>query len=129
MPPYDDPYRAAPGQGQQEQTGQPTWQHDAPYEDHAYTSNQSTEKMVDEPGNTERLRKGRQNIPAPQTWAEMGPPPRSTGILRMWRKDERGKQWSRVRVLQLKGGELFMLTAYRVEVYELFCVFAAAASL
>ncbi|TXT08624.1 hypothetical protein VHUM_02752 [Vanrija humicola] len=29
------------------------------------------------------------------SFAAMGPPPRSTGILRMWRKDERGKQWTR----------------------------------
>jgi len=45
----------------------------------------------------ERERKGRQNIGggAEKSWAN-GPPPRSTGILRMWRKDERGKQWTRV---------------------------------
>jgi len=47
----------------------------------------------------ERERKGRQNIGAGgeggKSWAN-GPPPRSTGILRMWRKDERGKQWTRV---------------------------------
>lgn len=47
----------------------------------------------------ERERKGRQNIggggEGGRSWAA-GPPPRSTGILRMWRKDERGKQWTRV---------------------------------
>jgi hypothetical protein len=47
----------------------------------------------------ERERKGRQNIggggEGGKSWAN-GPPPRSTGILRMWRKDERGKQWTRV---------------------------------
>lgn len=49
-------------------------------------------------GGTERLQPGRQNIgQAPMSsFAAMGPPPRSTGILRMWRKDERGKQWTRV---------------------------------
>lgn len=88
---YDDPYGH-----QQAPAENAAWQRQAPYQDHAYASNQSTEKMIDEPVNTERLRKGRQNLPVPQTFAEMGPPPRSTGILRMWRKDERGKQWSRV---------------------------------
>lgn len=106
---YNDPYRhsrAGP---------------EAPYEDHnppsnpGYQISSSTEKMVDQSsmhlagemgedqyghGNaegTERAQKGRQGLQAPpMTWAEMGPPPRSTGILRMWRKDERGKQWSRV---------------------------------
>lgn len=46
----------------------------------------------------ERERKGRQGAGASgasKSWAQ-GPPPRSTGILRMWRKDERGKQWTRV---------------------------------
>lgn len=44
----------------------------------------------------ERERKGRQNVGGnSKSWAQ-GPPPRSTGILRMWRKDERGKQWTRV---------------------------------
>ena len=48
----------------------------------------------------ERERKGRQGGGAGGTsWAQ-GPPPRSTGILRMWRKDERGKQWTRVCDLQ-----------------------------
>ena len=40
--------------------------------------------------NTQRERPGRSGLAAP------GPPPRSTGILRMWRKDERGRQWTRV---------------------------------
>ncbi len=49
-------------------------------------------------GGTERLQPGRANIgQAPiSSFAAMGPPPRSTGILRMWRKDERGKQWTKV---------------------------------
>jgi hypothetical protein len=108
---YNDPYRNSRA--------------DMPYEDHnpAYQTSASTEKMVDRSshlpsdeyghsqagayngendaqmgmGGTERVQKGRQGLQAPpMTWAEMGPPPRSTGILRMWRKDERGKQWSRV---------------------------------
>lgn len=102
---YNDPYRNSRAE--------------VPYEDHnpGYQTTASTEKMVDRsshaPGNemgmgdaaygneemagTERAQKGRQGLQAPpMTWAEMGPPPRSTGILRMWRKDERGKQWSRV---------------------------------
>jgi hypothetical protein len=65
----------------------------------------STDKIIDtdnEPYTSpviERERKGRQNIggggEGGKSWAN-GPPPRSTGILRMWRKDERGKQWTRV---------------------------------
>lgn len=49
-------------------------------------------------GGTERPQPGRQNLGGPpmSSFAAMGPPPRSTGILRMWRKDERGKQWTRV---------------------------------
>ena len=47
----------------------------------------------------ERERKGRQGADGnSKSWAQ-GPPPRSTGILRMWRKDERGKQWTRVSIL------------------------------
>ncbi|WWD20304.1 hypothetical protein CI109_104780 [Kwoniella shandongensis] len=64
-----------------------------------YYNNMSTEKMVDETRveeSTERAQPGRQGLrQPPRSIAEMGPPPRSTGILRMWRKDERGKQWSR----------------------------------
>lgn len=40
---------------------------------------------------------GRSGLQQPtSSFAAMGPPPRSTGVLRMWRKDERGKQWTRV---------------------------------
>lgn len=65
--------------------------------------NESTEKMVEPDqgfiGGTERERPGRQRQmgDVPVSWAGMGPPPRSTGILRMWRKEERGSQWIRVR--------------------------------
>lgn len=48
-------------------------------------------------GPGERERPGRMGLGQPtSSFAAMGPPPRSTGILRMWRKDERGKQWTRV---------------------------------
>lgn len=51
-------------------------------------------------GGERREQPGRSNlggIGAPMsTFEAFGPPPRSTGILRMWRKDERGKQWTRV---------------------------------
>ncbi|WWC95829.1 hypothetical protein V866_002696 [Kwoniella sp. B9012] len=64
-----------------------------------YQPNSSTEKMNDEgqyQENTQRAQPGRSGLRRPPvSIAEMGPPPRSTGILRMWRKDERGKQWSR----------------------------------
>ena len=63
------------------------------------TTNHSSEKMMNDayPENTLRAQPGRQGLRAPpKSWAEMGPPPRSTGILRMWRKDERGPQWFRV---------------------------------
>ena len=57
------------------------------------------EKMEDGTLPTQRAQPGRQGLSgAPKSWAEMGPPPRSTGILRMWRKDERGPQWTKVRI-------------------------------
>lgn len=60
----------------------------------------STEKIVEGGGygrNTERAQPGRSGLrKSTRSFAEAGPPPRSTGILRMWRKDERGKQWFRV---------------------------------
>ena len=75
-----------------------------------YQNYPSTEKvMTDEPyppnpadegfeANTMRPRPGRSGLDdRAKSWATMGPPPRSTGILRMWRKGERGKQWFRVR--------------------------------
>jgi hypothetical protein len=47
---------------------------------------QSTEKILDEPAyGTERAQPGRSGL-RPKSFAEMGPPPRSTGILREWRK-------------------------------------------
>ncbi|WVQ79184.1 hypothetical protein IAT38_001280 [Cryptococcus sp. DSM 104549] len=64
----------------------------------SYAPNPSTEKMVDDiqyEGGTERAQPGRSRLRPTTSFAEMGPPPRSTGILRVWRKDERGKQWSR----------------------------------
>ena len=65
-----------------------------------YQAYPSTEKMKEEGvygHSTERAQPGRSGLREPtQSFAEMGPPPRSTGILRMWRKDERGKQWFRV---------------------------------
>nr|XP_018260305.1 uncharacterized protein I303_07223 [Kwoniella dejecticola CBS 10117]OBR82463.1 hypothetical protein I303_07223 [Kwoniella dejecticola CBS 10117] len=63
-----------------------------------YQPHSSTEKVTDEGQyeNTQRAQPGRSGLrQPPRSIAEMGPPPRSTGILRMWRKDERGKQWSR----------------------------------
>ncbi|KAK8849675.1 hypothetical protein IAR55_005010 [Kwoniella newhampshirensis] len=64
-----------------------------------YPNNLSTEKMVDDTHveeSTQRAQPGRSGLrQPPRSFAEVGPPPRSTGILRMWRKDERGKQWSR----------------------------------
>lgn len=82
---YNDPY------GDQASASRPEFQH-VP----------STEKIIEEGGaegnlGTERLRKGRAGLDPSSQWSS-GPPPRSTGILRMWRKDERGKQWSRVRL-------------------------------
>jgi len=63
-----------------------------------YSANQSQEKILDQPGyGTERAQPGRSGLNQPmKSYAGMGPPPRSTGILSMWRKDERGKQWFRV---------------------------------
>ncbi|WRT69696.1 uncharacterized protein IL334_006686 [Kwoniella shivajii] len=63
-----------------------------------YNNNASTEKIAEDSQfeNTQRQQPGRSGLrQPPRSIAEMGPPPRSTGILRMWRKDERGKQWSR----------------------------------
>ncbi|WWC92802.1 uncharacterized protein L201_007761 [Kwoniella dendrophila CBS 6074] len=63
-----------------------------------YQAHASTEKMNNAEfyENTQREQPGRSGLrQPPRSMAEMGPPPRSTGILRMWRKDERGKQWSR----------------------------------
>lgn len=53
--------------------------------------------QLGEIGGTERVNPGRAGLHNPtSSFAAMGPPPRSTGVLRMWRKDERGKQWFRV---------------------------------
>lgn len=65
----------------------------------SYGAEKTTPNDVDtDVGGTERLQPGRANLgQGPESsFAAMGPPPRSTGILRMWRKDERGKQWTRV---------------------------------
>jgi hypothetical protein len=71
--------------------------HPDPSSDTGFQPNPSMEKMTEQyPQATERERKGRAGLNQTKSWAEVGPPPRSTGILRMWRKDERGKQWSRV---------------------------------
>ena len=70
-----------------------------PAHDQGFLANASTEKMVDDgvPLQTQRAQPGRQGLPNhSKSWAEVGPPPRSTGILRMWRKDERGQQWFKV---------------------------------
>lgn len=113
---YADPYQQhqQQGQGQYASYDQsyPSDNHPAnPQHDDGYSNHQqpeyypSTDKINvnDQEAYTtpviERERKGRQNIGggggAEKSWAN-GPPPRSTGILRMWRKDERGKQWTRV---------------------------------
>ena len=111
---YSDPYQQHQGQGQGQYTSYdqsyPSDSYPAnPQHDDTYSAHQqpeyypSTDKInVNEseayaPPVIERERKGRQNIGggAEKSWAN-GPPPRSTGILRMWRKDERGKQWTRV---------------------------------
>jgi len=64
----------------------------------SYQPNLSTEKVFDDaPQDTQRALPGRSGLRnQTKSWAEVGPPPRSTGILRMWRKDERGQQWTRV---------------------------------
>lgn len=77
-------------------------------QDAGFHPNESTEKMVEPEGGyiggTERERPGRQGQGGPNmSWAGMGPPPRSTGILRMWRKEERGSQWIRVSVPELRS--------------------------
>ena len=96
---YNDPY-ATPYQGEHFAQQQAAYPDNPSYDqssqhDTYMAPNQSTEKML---GDTpvQRAQPGRQNLgTAPKSWAEMGPPPRSTGILRMWRKDERGPQWFR----------------------------------
>lgn len=45
----------------------------------------------------QRQTAGRAGLHQPtSSFAAMGPPPRSTGILREWRKEERGHQWGKV---------------------------------
>ncbi|EIW71546.1 hypothetical protein TREMEDRAFT_60470 [Tremella mesenterica DSM 1558] len=44
---------------------------------------------------TARAVPGRQGLGPAKSIAEMGLPPRETGILREWRKDERGNQWAK----------------------------------
>ncbi|KAL0249929.1 hypothetical protein I308_103232 [Cryptococcus tetragattii IND107] len=121
---YDDPYND-PYSGQQRQHtsdanfadprahyGQSYAYHDAnPYEEElqypSYPTDPSSGDYLNDvnmektPENvryesTERAQPGRAGLRRPATsFAGLGPPPRSTGILRVWRKDERGKQWSR----------------------------------
>jgi hypothetical protein len=94
-----------------------------PYtESGGYQASSSTEKMVDASMGTERLHKGRQGPQQGRSWAEAGPPPRSTGILRMWRKGERGKQWSRV-----GSGPSTRADGHRAAVRERSCGSAAVA--
>ncbi|WVN86818.1 uncharacterized protein L203_101991 [Cryptococcus depauperatus CBS 7841] len=87
----DNPYGEAPRY--------PTYPSDPSAGD--YLNASSTEKIAEESQlehqDTQRAQPGRSGLAKPPTtsFAEMGPPPRSTGILRVWRKDERGKQWSR----------------------------------
>lgn len=92
---YQDPYSEPPYS--QAHSNMPS------VHDTAYQPNPSTEKMVDEeeyPQNTQRAQPGRSGLRnQTKSWANVGPPPRSTGILRMWRKDERGRQWTRVRAI------------------------------
>lgn len=94
-----------------------------PYSSHGdagYQANPSTEKVFD-PQNTERALPGRSGLRNQATsWAEVGPPPRSTGILRMWRKDERGQQWTRVCLRCAKSDN-------RVVVLDRHCACVAAA--
>ncbi|WVR08008.1 hypothetical protein IAU60_005052 [Kwoniella sp. DSM 27419] len=90
---YDDPYNSNVYHGYE-----PPAMHDRQHSDATYgvDPSYSTEKLPHEYEGTERAQPGRSGLrQAPVSVAEMGPPPRSTGILRMWRKDERGKQWSR----------------------------------
>lgn len=87
----NEPNYSSPDVHNQSQNQQPDY----------YTSTDKINENSAAPGEeytvpVERERKGRQNIGGDgRSWAQ-GPPPRSTGILRMWRKDERGKQWTRV---------------------------------
>lgn len=92
---------------------------DAPgYGHYNQYSRSSMEKQVDPDGvnalgeiggGERRQQPGRAHlggVGAPMSSFEaFGPPPRSTGILRMWRKDERGKQWTRVSALRECRGE------------------------
>ncbi|KAL7425051.1 hypothetical protein Q5752_000739 [Cryptotrichosporon argae] len=101
---YDDPYNpphhaaaAAPSYEPNAYAGVPAYpsteKFGAPDAD-VYAEKAEADDAL--PANTERAQRGRAGLQRPpSTWAQMGPPPRSTGILRMWRKDERGKQWSR----------------------------------
>ena len=124
---YADPYQS---QAYPAQSNQPYYHSSDPSFDQAprypdeteqgYQPEASTEKINAtnpsddpyEPPATARAVPGRQGLRGPagntKSWAEMGPPPRSTGILRMWRKDERGKQWSKVCAARASRTELLM---------------------
>ncbi|OWZ43379.1 hypothetical protein C356_03466 [Cryptococcus neoformans c45] len=118
--PYNDPYSHQQRQYASEASfadaranyGQSYAYHDAnPYEEGLqypsyptdpssgeYLNDLNTEKASENVRyeSTERAQPGRSGLRRPATsFAGLGPPPRSTGILRVWRKDERGKQWSR----------------------------------
>ncbi|KAL1406284.1 hypothetical protein Q8F55_007980 [Vanrija albida] len=84
------------------------YQYSAQYNSYTSTTPSTYEKNNDSTGDLdgvhalgelgpgERERPGRMGLGQPtSSFAAMGPPPRSTGILRMWRKDERGKQWTK----------------------------------
>jgi hypothetical protein len=47
---------------------------------------------------TRESRYGANLDPRPPSQWTIPPPPKSTGFLRIWRKDERGKQWGKVSV-------------------------------
>ncbi|CAK9782536.1 unnamed protein product [Cutaneotrichosporon oleaginosum] len=99
---YRDPY-AEQGAEYLDDRGNPTaGPHDRDGEYYpqynTYGAEKTTPADVDgNVGGTERLQPGRAHLGQPpiSSFEAMGPPPRSTGILRMWRKDERGKQWTR----------------------------------
>ncbi|ORY34783.1 hypothetical protein BCR39DRAFT_514697 [Naematelia encephala] len=115
---YDDPYDRPIAYPPPEQYQQPAYAQDDPnaYHDGAYgeaprypsypadpsagdyEAYPSTEKINDGgyAENTAREQPGRSGVRGQtKSFASLGPPPRSTGILRMWRKDERGEQWFR----------------------------------
>lgn len=73
-------------------------------------------------GGGQRQQPGRAHLgaagPPISHFEAFGPPPRSTGVLRMWRKDERGKQWTRVSVCFEHDHELLLTCRVVVAVLE-----------